>query len=92
MAFITQLEWDEDFPFDRYQDMAARAHSDGKLPAGCHARLVGCVDGGARVFEVWVSADDARRFGERSGPLLAEFKMPMPTRSAAYDLDIFRTS
>jgi hypothetical protein len=85
MAFCTQLEWDEDFPFERYEAMAAVSG----FPAGALARMVGRVGTGARIFEVWESPDDARRFGESSTALLAEFKMPMPDRTAAFELVTF---
>lgn len=91
MAFCTQLEWDSDFPFDRYEDMTRRAGSHESLPQGCLARIVGRKDTGAYILEVWKSSDDARRFGEASGPLLKEFRMPMPSRSAAFETVIFET-
>jgi hypothetical protein len=92
MAFCTELEWDKDFPFDRYEAMTSRAASHDGLPDGCLARVVGRVDTGARILEVWESPDHARRFGESSAELLAEFKMPMPTRSAAYETVIFQAA
>jgi len=88
MPFCTQLEWDHDFPFDRYEAMVRRGSHD-SLPDGCLARVVGRKDSGAYVLEVWESPDDARRFGESSAPLLKEFRMPMPTRSAAFETVIF---
>jgi hypothetical protein len=88
MPFCTQLEWDSDFPFDRYEEMARRG-SHGSLPDGCLARVVGRKDTGAYILEVWESPDDARRFGEGSASLLKEFRMPMPTRSAAFETVIF---
>ncbi len=90
MAFCTQLEWDHDFPFDRYEAMTTAAGSHAVLPEGCLARIVGRVETGARIFEVWESPDDARRFGESSASSLAEFQMPPPTRAAAFQLVSFR--
>jgi hypothetical protein len=90
MAFCTQLEWDKEFPFDRYDAMTIAAGSHGALPKGCLARILGRVETGARIVEVWESADDARRIGEKSAALLAEFHMPPPTRAAAFELISFQ--
>jgi len=90
MAYCTQLEWDKDFPFERYQSMAEDPSSHADLPDGCLARIVGRIGSGARIFEIWESSDDARRFGEDSRGLLTEFKMPMPDRTAAFELETFR--
>ena len=91
MAFCTQLEWDSGFPFERYEEMAGRAGSHDSLPKGCLVRVVGRKDSGAYILEVWESSDDAKRFGERSAALLKEFRMPMPSRSAAFETFIFET-
>jgi hypothetical protein len=90
MAFCTDLEWDKDFPFDRYEAMTRRAGSHDGLPDGCLARIVGRADTGAHILEVWESPDHARRFGESSAGLLTEFRMPMPTRTVAYEVVTFR--
>jgi hypothetical protein len=91
MAFCTQLEWESDFPFDRYEEMIRRSGSHDSLPEGCLARIVGRKDSGAYILEVWESPDDAGRFGESNAPLLKEFRMPMPSRSAAFETVIFKT-
>jgi hypothetical protein len=91
MAFCTELEWDSDFPFDRYEAMAKRAGPHDALPDGCLVRVVGKLETGARVLEVWESPDHARRFGESTAALLTKFQMPMPTRVAAYETVIFQT-
>ncbi len=92
MAFCTLLDWDTNFPFDRYVEMSRRAGSHDSLPEGCLVRIVGKgKDGGAHIVEVWATADDARRFGESSGPLLKEFQMPMPSRSVAFETVVFKT-
>lgn len=90
MAFCTQLEWDRGFPFDRYEAMTGKGGSQDALPEGCLARIVGRVETGARIFEVWESPGDARRFGEKSASLLAEFQMPAPSRAAAFELVSFQ--
>jgi hypothetical protein len=90
MAFCTELEWDKDFPFDRYEAMARRAGTHDTLPDGCLVRIVGKLETGARILEVWKSPDHARRFGESSPSLLTEFQMPRPTRVAAYQAVTFQ--
>ena len=91
MAFCTRLEWDSAFPFDRYNQMNQRAGSHAGLPEGCLSRIVGRVDAGAAIIEVWRSSDDARRFSEQHAHLLAEFEMPPPTRTAAFETAIFES-
>ena len=91
MAFCTLLEWDSDFPFDRYQEMNNRAQGHAELPEGCLSRVVGRPDGRAAIIEIWASAEDARRFSERNAHLLAEFGMPAPSRVAAFETAIFQT-
>lgn len=86
MAFCTELEWDREFPFDRYEAMTVASGSHAVLPEGCLTRIVGRVETGARIFEVWESPDDARRFGEKSAALLSEFLMPPPVRAAAFEV------
>lgn len=90
MAFCTQLEWDHDFPFDRYAAMTSASGSHGALPEGCLTRIVGRVETGARMFEVWETPDDARRFAEKSAALLSEFQMPPAVRAAAFEVVSFQ--
>ena len=60
MAFCTLLEWDERFPYDRYHEL--NAHD--ALPAGCLVRVVGSVEQGALIIEVWQSNEHAKRFSD----------------------------
>ena len=93
MAFCTLLEWENAFPFDRYQAMNDRTESHAGLPEGCLSRIVGRPGGdAAAIIEVWRSGDDAQRFSERNAHLLAEFGMPRPTRVAAFETSIFQTA
>jgi hypothetical protein len=48
MAYCTVLEWDETFPFDRYDELNDRAGDHKQLPDGCLARVVGPVQAGPR--------------------------------------------
>ena len=89
MPFCTLLEWDHDFDLENYYAMVERSGSHAKLPEGCLGRVVGPVGSGARVIEIWSSAEDARRFGEASSPLLKEFAMPAPSRTAAFETSIY---
>lgn len=90
MAYCTQLEWDHEFPFDRYEAMTIAAGSHGELAEGCLARIVGRVENGARIFEIWESPEDAQHFGAKSAALLSEFQMPPPARAAAFELVSFQ--
>jgi hypothetical protein len=91
MAFCTLLEWDEEFPFDRYQEMNTRAGVHDSLPDGCLVRVVGQVDGGARVVEVWASGDDAKRFSDENSHLISEFQLPPPSRVEAFETKVFQS-
>jgi hypothetical protein len=44
--------------------MVERSGGHAQLPEGCLSRIVGAVNGGARVIEVWRGSDDARLFSE----------------------------
>jgi hypothetical protein len=78
MPFCTLLEWDHDLDLARYEAMNERAGGHDPLPNGCLCRVVGPVETGARILEVWESADHARRFAEANGHLVAEFQLPPP--------------
>src|SRR5437763_1146415 len=91
MAFCTLLEWDGEFDLGRYKALNERAGAHDRLPNGCLSRIVGRVDdGGARIIEVWRSSDDAQRFSEENGPLIVEFKIPPPSRVAAFETTVFQ--
>jgi hypothetical protein len=86
------LQWESDFPLERYREMTELADGHaGRLPDACLARIVGPVDTGAAIVEVWLSGDDARRFSEASAALLDEFKMPPPKQVAGFETSIFQT-
>jgi hypothetical protein len=90
MAFCTLLEWDDDFPFDRYDQLNARAGDHDSLPDGCLARVVGADGAGARIIEVWRTDDDAKRFSDKNSQLIAELQIPPPSRVAAFEPNIFQ--
>jgi hypothetical protein len=90
MAFCTVLEWDASFPFDRYQKLNTRAGDHDALPAGCLARVVGPVEQGALIVEVWQSDEHAKRFSDKNSHLIAELQIPPPSRVAAFEPSIFQ--
>jgi hypothetical protein len=90
VAFCTLLEFGDTFDLDRYAEMAERG-GHGELPAGCLTRIVGKDEQRTGVIEVWDTGDDARRFGEPSAGLLAEFAMPPPTTVAAFETAIYES-
>jgi hypothetical protein len=91
MPFCTLLEWDADFDMARYDELTQRAGGHDELPDGCLARIVGSVESGARVIEVWRSEEDARRFSEQNTPLIREVNMPPPTGVATFETTVFMT-
>ena len=89
MPFCTMLEWEKDFDFSVYETLTERAGGRDRLPEGCMSRIVGAVETGARVIEVWESPDHARKFGEAHSPAIAELKIPPPDRVAAFETKIY---
>jgi hypothetical protein len=91
MPFCTIVEfaWDQTFSRQQFTDMMDRvAGADGPVE-GRLSRIVGVDDDGARMIEVWRSSDDARAFAEKSGPALAEVKMPPPSRVTGFETTDF---
>lgn len=69
---------------DASQAVAAQHALDDALPAQDVLVFVGALSGENRVRglrRIIESADDARRFGEAKGHLIAEFQLPLPTRT-----------
>jgi hypothetical protein len=92
MAFCTLLEWEEAFPFDRYEELNERSGGHDSLPDGCLARIVGAVESGAMVIEVWESDQHAKRFSDENSHLIGEVGMPPPSRVATFETNVFRAS
>jgi hypothetical protein len=90
VAFCTVVEWDDPFPFDRYDELNARAGDHESLPDGCLARIVGAVEEGARIVEVWQSEEHAKRFSDKNSHLIGELQIPPPARVAAFPTSIFQ--
>ncbi|MBV9819624.1 MAG: hypothetical protein JOZ07_14925 [Solirubrobacterales bacterium] len=90
MAPCTVLDWDHEFPFDRYDELNDRAGDHKQLPEGCLARVVGGVESGAQIIEVWEFNEHAKRFSERNTPLIDELRIPPPSRVSAVEATIFQ--
>jgi hypothetical protein len=91
MAYCTLLEWDGAFPFERYRELNDRAGDHEWLPDGCLARIVGAVEAGATIIEVWQSDQHAKRFSDKNSHLIAELEFPPPSRVASFETDIFQS-
>jgi hypothetical protein len=89
MPFCTLLEWDSGFDQALYDHLNERAGTSDELPEGCLARIVGRVESGARVIEVWESDTHAQRFAEQTMPLIQELNIPSPTGVAAFETSVF---
>ncbi len=59
------------------------------LPDGCLSRIVGAVDTGARVIEVWESPDHAWKFSEEHGPAIGALEIPPLDRVAAFETSVY---
>jgi len=92
MPFCTLLEWDGPFDLDKYEEMNRSSGVHEVLPDGLLARIVGAVDSGARIVEVWRAPEDASDFNAKHGHLVAEFEIPPPSRVAAFDATVFQTA
>jgi hypothetical protein len=90
MPFCTLLEWESDFDFAAYEALNKKAGVHDRLPDGCVGRIVGPVEGGARIIEVWQTGDDAGRFNEKNGHLIADFNIPPPSRVSAFETTEFQ--
>ena len=88
MPFCTLLVWEKDFDFGVYDALNERTGAT-ELPDGCLVRIVGAVDTGARVVEVWKSQDHARRFSEATMPAITDLKIPPPDRVEAFETTAF---
>jgi hypothetical protein len=80
---------EKDFDISVLQELNERAEEPDTLPDGCLSRIVGTVDTGARVIEVWESPDHARKFSEEHGPAIGELKIPPPDRVAAFETSVY---
>jgi hypothetical protein len=83
------VEWAESFDTARYAQLVEDDGGLNALPEGCLGRIVGSEDSAAYVIEVWRSAEDARRFGEKSGRRIAGIQMPAPTRAVGFEATTF---
>jgi hypothetical protein len=52
----------------------------------------GAHEKGARVIEVWRSADDAQAFAEKSRPFLEAAKLPAPSRVVGFEVTSYIVS
>ena len=61
-------------------------------PDGRLSQIFGIDEKGARVIEVWRSADDAQAFAEKSRPFLEAAKLPAPSRVVGFDVTSYIVS
>ena len=64
MAFCTIVEWNTDADFGRLTGLTESDGTQMELPAGCLSRIVGQLETGECVIEVWQAGEDAKRFSE----------------------------
>jgi len=86
MAFCTfvEFEWDANLDRERLEKIMAGSGGDIPAPEGRLARITGIDDAGARLVEVWRSADDARAFAEASTAVTGQ--MPAPARVVGFEV------
>ena len=92
MAFCTivEFEWDDAFDHDAFAQTVGAAGD--VLPAGCLSRISSIDAAGARMIEVWQSAQDAGAFAEQSKPFLDGASLPAPSRVSGFEVTSYRTA
>src|SRR5437899_7136655 len=80
--------------FDREGFTHAISGADGATPPpdGRLSQISGIDEKGARVIEVWRSADDARAFAEKSRPFLEAARLPPPSRVLGFEVTSYVVS
>jgi hypothetical protein len=91
VPYCTLLEWEKDFDLELYNQLNERAGHQDALAPGCLGRVVGKVGSGARIIEIWASPEAARDFSVKNTPHIAELKIALPDRTAAFETSIFVT-
>ncbi len=89
MAFCTIVEWDSHVDFGPLEAASAESRGRAALPAGCLSRIHGQSQTGTFAIEVWQTADDAKRFSERSATQIGARGIPSPSRIAAFEASFF---
>jgi hypothetical protein len=91
MAFCTVVDFEFEGPEGRAAFEAAMSSIgiEGPPATGRLSRIVGLEETGAHVVEVWGTADEARRFAEAAGPLLAQVSFPAPSRVSAFEVTTY---
>jgi hypothetical protein len=83
---IVEFEWDESFDHEQFASTLAAGQAASGPPKGRLSHIAGIDAKGARMIEVWQSAEDARAFAEQSAPFLAEMTMPPPSRVSSFEV------
>jgi hypothetical protein len=89
---IVEFEWDETFDRERFTRIVTGAGAETAPPDGRLSQIAGIDETGARVIEVWRSADDARAFAEKSRPFLEAAQLPAPSRVVGFDITSYVVS
>lgn len=90
MAFCTIVEWETGVDFGGLGEPGKSSGIEDALPEGCLSRIVGQLNPGACVIEVWESGADAKRFSERTAPKLSGSAIPPPTRVVGFETQVYR--
>jgi hypothetical protein len=89
---VVEFEWDASFDWEEFAKVVGAGAAGGAGPAGRLSQISGIDDKGARMIEVWRSSDDARAFAEQSKPMLAEVRMPAPSRVFGFEVTSYTVS
>jgi hypothetical protein len=89
---IVEFEWNATFDRDRFASLTSTPAGGNRVPPGRLAAITGIDGSGARIIEVWGSAEDARAFAEQTGPELAASDWPAPSRVSAFEVTSYVVS
>ncbi len=89
---IVEFEWDDTFDREGFARTISGAGRETPSPDGRLSQISGIDENGARVIEVWRSADDAQAFAEKSRPFLAAAELPAPSRVLGFEVTSYAVS
>ena len=89
---VVEFEWTDDFTRGDFESGITSAAANAGHPPGRLARIAGIDDHGARMIEVWQSAEAARAFAESAGPPLSEARMPRPVHILGFEVSEFEVT
>jgi hypothetical protein len=89
---IVEFEWDDSFDHQQFASSMAANQAAAGRPNGRLSHIASIDDKGARMIEVWESANDARAFAEQSASQVTAMALPPPTRVSGFEVTSYDVS